>query len=50
MFEIVKNLYYFLLQLRIKVKIMTEADFNSLLLDKSLSTEQRFYLLYFRYC
>ncbi len=50
MLELARGIYNFLLMLKIKVKIMTEADFNSLLLDKSLSTEQRIYLLYFRYC
>lgn len=50
MLELARGIYDFLLMLRIKIKIMPEADFNSLLLDKSLSTEQRIYLLYFRYC
>ena len=50
MLELARGIYNFLLMLKIKVRIMTEADFNSLLLDKSLSTEQRIYLLYFRYC
>jgi len=50
MLEIARNLYNFIFRLRIKIKIMPEADFISLLLDNSLSTEQRVYLLYFRYC
>lgn len=50
MLESIRSIYNFLLWLRIKVKIMPEADFNSLLLDKTLGTEQRIYLLYFRYC
>lgn len=50
MLELARGIYDFLLMLRIKIKIMTEAEFNSLLLDNSLSTEQRIYLLYFRYC
>ncbi len=50
MIELAREIYNFLLMLKIKVKIMSEANFNSLLLDKSLSTEQRIYLLCFRYC
>ena len=51
MLELARGIYDFLLMLRIKIKIMPEAEFNSLLLDNSLSTEQRIYLLYFRgYC
>lgn len=50
MLELARGIYNFLLMLKIRVKIMPEADFNSLLLDKSLCAEQRIYLLYFRYC
>ena len=50
MLEFARSLYDFLLMLRIKIKIMTEADFNYLMLDESLSIEQKIYLLYFRYC
>lgn len=50
MLEAIRNIYYFLLWLKIKIRIMPEADFISLLLDNSLSTEQRIYMLYFRYC
>ena len=48
MIGIVRNIYIFLLRLRIKIKIIPEADFNALLLDNSLDTEQKIYLLYFR--
>lgn len=50
MHELTRGIYNFLLMLRRKIKIMPEADFNYLILDKSLSTEQKIYLLYFRYC
>ena len=50
MLKLVKGIYSFLVMLKIKIKIMPEADFNSLLLDKSLSAEQKLWLLYFRYC
>lgn len=47
--QLINQLWYFLLQLRIKIKIMPENDFQYLLMDKSLNMQQRLYLLYFRY-
>ena len=48
--ETVRKIYYFLLYLRIKIKLMSKEDFENLLNDRSLNIEQKSYLLYFRYC
>lgn len=50
MLEIVRSICNFLLCLRIKIKLMSEIDFNSMLSDQLLDMEQKIFLLYFRYC
>lgn len=50
MLEVVRNIYNLIFWLRIKTKAMPEADFNSLIQDKALDTQQKIYLICFRYC
>lgn len=47
--EIVTNLYIFLVKLKMKIKNLTEEQFQRLLSDEKLDYTQRLYLIYFRY-
>lgn len=42
------KIYSFLLELKIKIKVMTEDDFIKMLSE--LDYEQKVYAIYFRYC
>lgn len=49
LYEALQNIRMFLLELRIKIKLLSETDFEKLLKDKSLDYTQKLYLCYFRY-
>ena len=43
-----RNLYNFLVELHISIKLMSDSDFDDLL--KECGYQQTLYVLYFRYC
>lgn len=43
-----RGIYYFLLNLRMKVKLLSEEEFYKIL--NECNEEEAIYLMYFRYC
>lgn len=47
--EMIKNIRFFLIKLRVQIKLLSEEDFTKLMKDEKLDYTQRLYLCYFRY-